>query len=210
MLDMKSAPVRRRPRPPRKREYHQDARAHSAKANERAVLDAAVGRLRSARRVADVTLEDIASDAGVTVRTILRQYGSKDGIMEAAFLEVGRQIEASRPVSEPGDVEGALKSLLTQYEAEGDLNARVVAEEHEIPVLHRLLEFARKSHRKWLAHAFGPLVEHLRDDQRQQRITALYAATEVQLWKVLRRDLHQSPQQTAEIFHQLVRGVLNA
>jgi len=206
MIDMKSAQVRLK----KKREYHQEARAEAARANERAVLEAAVGRLKTAKRMADVTLEDIASDAGVTVRTILRQYGSKDGIMEAAFLEVGRRVEAARPTSEPGDVEGALSSLLTQYEAEGDLNARVVAEEHEIPILHRLLEFARKSHRKWLTHVFGPLLQHLPEAQRQQRITALYAATEVQLWKVLRRDLHQSPQQTAEIFHQLVRGVLNA
>ena len=206
MMDMKSAPVRFR----KKREYHQEARAEAARANERAVLEAAVGRLRSAKRIADVTLEDIASEAGVTVRTILRQYGSRDGIMEAAFLEVGRQIEAARPATEPEDVEGALKALLTQYEAEGDLNARVVAEEHEIPILHRLLEFARKSHRNWLEHVFGPLVGHLPEEQRRQRITALYAATEVQLWKVLRRDLHQSAQQTAEIFHQLVRGVLNA
>jgi AcrR family transcriptional regulator len=209
--DMKSVAVQRRDSGQRKkREYHQDARAAAVKANERAVLGAAVGRLRSAKRLAAVTLEDIAADAGVTVRTILRQYGSKDGIMEAAFLEVGRQIEASRPETEPGDVEGALKALLTQYEAEGDLNARVVAEEHEIPILHRLLEFARKSHRKWLTDVFGPLLGHLPQEKRQQRITALYAATEVQLWKVLRRDLHQSAEQTAEIFHQLVRGVLNA
>jgi AcrR family transcriptional regulator len=204
---MKSA---QRVRVRKTREYRQEARAEAAKANERAVLDAAVGRLKSAKRVADVTLEDIALDAGVTVRTILRKYGSKDGIMEAAFLEVGRQVEAARPASAPGDVEGALSALLTQYEAEGDLNARVVAEEHEIPILHRLLEYARKSHRKWLTHVFRPLLEHLPEAQRQQRITALYAATEVQLWKVLRRDLHQSQQQTAEIFHQLVRGVLNA
>ena len=207
---MKSAQVQTRVRLRKKREYRQEARAETVKANERAVLEAAVGRLRTARRVADVTLEDIALEAGVTVRTILRQYGSKDGIMEAAFLEVGRQIERARPASEPGDVEAALTALLTQYEAEGDLNARVVAEEHEIPILHRLLEFARKSHRQWLTHVFGPLVEHLPEEQRKQRITALYAATEVQLWKVLRRDLHQSAQQTAEIFRQLVRGVLNA
>jgi AcrR family transcriptional regulator len=210
MLDMKSAQAHRPPGPRKTRGYRQDVRAEQARANERAVLDAAVGRLRNARRVADVTLEDVAREAGVTVRTILRQYGSKDGIMEAAFLEVGRQIEAARPASEPGDVEGALSAMLVQYEAEGDLNARVVAEEHEIPILHRLLELARKSHRKWLAHAFGPLVAHLPPAEREQRITALYAATEVQLWKVLRRDLHQSAGQTAVIFRQLVRGVLSA
>jgi hypothetical protein len=76
--------------------------------------------------------------------------------------------------------------------------------------LHQLLEYARKSHRQWLVHVFGPHLAHLTPQQQEQRITALYAATEVQLWKVLRRDLHQSPEQTAAIFEQLVRGVLAA
>ena len=130
--------------------------------------------------------------------------------MEAAFLEVGRQIESARRQTPAGDIDAALAALLAQYEVEGDLNARVVAEEHEIPILHRLLQYARKSHRQWLTMVFGPALAHLPAAQRQQRITALYAATEVQLWKVLRRDLHQSAQQTAAIFHQLVRGVLSA
>jgi AcrR family transcriptional regulator len=192
------------------RHYTQKARAEQARANERAVLDAAVKRLRNSKRVADVTLDQIAADAGVTVRTILRQFGSKDGIMEAAFMEIGRQIETARPQTSPGDVEAALGALLTQYEQEGDLNARVVAEEFEIPILHRILEYARTSHRQWLTEVFGPKLAHLPGKEREQRITALYAATEVQLWKVLRRDLHQSAQQTAVIFGQLVRGVLAA
>jgi hypothetical protein len=79
-----------------------------------------------------------------------------------------------------------------------------------MPILHRLLEYARKSHRQWLTHVFGPRLSHLTPAEREQRITALYAATEVQLWKVLRRDLHQSAEQTAAIFEQLVRGVLAA
>jgi hypothetical protein len=130
--------------------------------------------------------------------------------MEAAFKEVGRQVEKARPVTPPGDIEAALAALLRQYEQEGDLNARVVAEEHEIPILHKLLEFARASHRQWLTHVFGPKLAHLPPNQQEQRIIALYAATEVQLWKVLRRDLHQSAKQTAALFDQLVRGVLAA
>jgi AcrR family transcriptional regulator len=207
---MKASPRERSRKPQVRREYKQDARAEQARANAQSVLDAAVKRLRKARRVATITLEEIAADAGVTVRTILRQFGSKEGIMEAAFLEVGRQIETARQKTMPGDVEGALAALLGQYEVEGDLNARVVAEEHEIPILHKLLEFARKSHRAWLVEVFGPRLGHLPAADREPRITALYAATEVQLWKVLRRDLHQSAEQTAMIFHQLVRGVLNA
>ena len=207
---MKSARRKVFTRPQKRRAYKQDARADQARANAQAVLDAAVKQLRTAKRLAEVTLEDIAADARVTVRTILRQFGSKDGIMEAAFLEVGRQIEMARPKTVAGDVDAALAALLTQYEAEGDLNARVVAEEYEIPILHKLLEHARASHRQWVASIFAPRLAHLSPAEREQRITALYAATEVQLWKVMRRDLHQSAEQTAVIFHQLVRGVLSA
>jgi AcrR family transcriptional regulator len=207
MMDMK---VVARRRSAGTRHYTQRARAEQVRANEQSILDAAVKRLRTAKRLATVTLDDIAADAGVAVRTILRQFGSKDGIMEAAFMAVGRQVESARPPTPPGDVDAALAALLKQYEQEGDLNARVVAEEHEIPILHRLLKFARASHRQWLTLAFGPKLAHLPSKEREQRITALYAATEVQLWKVLRRDLHQTAEQTAVIFGQLVRGVLFA
>jgi AcrR family transcriptional regulator len=200
---------RRTPTARAARGYRQEARAEQTQANLRAVLDAAVAHLRTARRVADVTLEGIAADASVTVRTILRQFGSKDGIMEAAFAEIGKQIEAYRQPTAPGDVDAALRVLLTQYEAEGDLNARVLSEEHEIPILHRLLQHGRKIHRQWLTDVFAPRLAHLPPAQREQRITALYAATEVLVWKVLRRDLHQSAEQTAVIFRQLVNGLLN-
>src|SRR6185312_13499628 len=127
---MKLAPRGNRSQSPKRRGYTQDVRAETARANERAVLDAAVGRLRTASRLAGITLDEIAEDAGVTVRTILRQYGSKDGIMEAAFTELGRQVQTARPETAGGDVEAALAAILKQYEAEGDLNARVVGEEH--------------------------------------------------------------------------------
>jgi AcrR family transcriptional regulator len=191
----------------RPRQYRQETRALTAEAHQRAVRDAAVHRLRTERRLAEVTLEDIARDAGVTVRTVLRQYGSKDKLLKAAFLEVGRQVEAARPNSPPGDVDAALKALLQQYEAEGDLNARVVSEEHEIPILHRLLQHARASHRRWLQTIFGPLLANRTPDEQEVCITALYAATEVQLWKVLRRDLRQSAEQTARIIRRLIDGV---
>ncbi len=210
MYDMKSLAAPKSKKSPPRRGYNQEARARQTEANAKSVLCAAVKCLRGSRRLAEITLDDIAAGAGVTVRTILRQYGSKDGIMKAAFLEVSRQVEAARRPTPAGDIDAALAAMLDQYEAEGDLNVRVLAEEHEIPILHKLLQYARKFHRKWLTTVFGSALAHLPPTQREQRITALYAATEVQLWKVLRRDLHQSAAQTAAIFHQLVRGVLSA
>ena len=204
---MKAAGVRsaRKPRP---RKYRQDVRARQTQANVQSILKAAAGRLRTSSRLATITLDEIAADAGVTVRTILRQYGSKDALMEAAFIEVGRQVEAARPKTEPADIDGAIAAMLAQYESQGDLNTRVLAEEFEIPILHKLLEHGRAFHRQWLIDIFGPRLAHLPHDQFDERITALYAATEVQLWKILRRDLHQSAEQTTRIFQRLVRGLL--
>ena len=164
---MKSAQHSRSSRDPGRRGYRQEAEPEQSHANKAAVLEAAVQRLRTEKRLAEVTLEDIAADAGVTVRTILRQFGSKDGVMKAAFLELGHQIEAARPQTPPGDPEAAMAALLQQYEVEGDLNARVVAEEHEIPILHKLLQHARAAHRQWLTTIFGPLLTHLPAAQRK-------------------------------------------
>ena len=42
----------------------------------------------------------------------------------------------------------------------------------------------------------------------EQRITELYAATDVYLWKLFRRDLRLNQQQAAEAFRRLVLGVI--
>lgn len=206
-MKAKSRQHRHSPKAPRI--YQQGVRAEQTEANTRSVLDAAVALVRRAPSLAGITLDQIASDAGVTVRTILRRFGSRDGIMEAALFELGRQFESRRPETTPGDVEAALQSMLYQYEHEGDINVRALVEEHQIPVLHQLLEHGRATHRQWVTRAFAPQLARLPESVRESRITALYAATEVYLWKLLRRDLQLSAEQTLDIFRQLVLGVLS-
>lgn len=163
---------------------------------------------RSVRRVSAVTLEDIAREAGLTVRTILRRFGSRDGVLESAFVQLRQDIDAARPATPPGGIEAALSALLEHYEAIGDLNIRALEEEDQLPSLQALLEIARGVHRGWLRHIFGPHLAVLSPAEREQRITALYAATDVYLWKLLRRDLQLSRKETAATFLRLVHGVL--
>jgi len=192
------------------REYRQDVRAQQTQANTDRIVSTAVALVKKTRRTADITLDDVSRDAGVTVRTILRRFGSRDGVLEAAFGEIKKEFKGYRTPTPPGDVEAAVRALVDQYERIGDLNIRALEQEHQLPLLHRALTEGRRSHRDWLEQIFGPQLEALSSRQREARLTALYAATDVYLWKLLRRDLKLDRSDSEQAFRQLVHGVLVA
>jgi AcrR family transcriptional regulator len=190
------------------REYRQDVRAQQTQANAERIVSTAVALVKKTKRTADITLDDMSRDSGVTVRTILRRFGSRDGVLEAAFGEIKKEFQEYRAPTTPGDVDAAVRTLLDQYERIGDLNIRALEQEHQLPLLHRALTEARRSHREWLEHIFRPRLDSLSPQQRERRLTALYAATDVYLWKLLRRDLKLDRRETEEAFLRLVHGVL--
>ena len=190
------------------RTYRQDVRAQQTRANADRIVSTAVSLVKKTRRTADITLDDMSRDSGVTVRTILRRFGSRDGVLEAAFGEIKKEFQGYRVPTTPGDVDAAVRTLLDQYERIGDLNMRALEQEHQLPLLHRALTEARRSHRVWLEHIFRPQLDSLSPQQRERRLTALYAATDVYLWKLLRRDLKLDRRETEEAFLRLVHGAL--
>ena len=194
---------RRRPRA-----YRQNRRARQADANPARIVAAAAALIRTAPRVADITLDEIARESEVTVRTILRRFGSRDGMLEAAFVRLKTEIGALRQPTWPGDVDAALTSLLDQYEQMADFNIRALQEEHLLPILHRGLEAARQYHREWIREIFALHLEDFTPEEREPCVTALYAATDVYVWKLLRRDLKLDRAQTEDTFRRLVHGVL--
>jgi AcrR family transcriptional regulator len=198
----------RRPAPPRP--YRQQLRARQTDANTERIVNAAVTLIKTSRRLADITLDDMARVSGVTVRTILRRFGSRDGVLEAALLPLQNEVKGLRVETPPGDMEAAIASLLDQYEQIGDFNIRALEAEDLLPLAHRGLEIGRQSHRQWLEFAFAPQLDALRGQEREARLIALYAATDIYLWKLLRRDLKRSREETHDTLCRLVRGVLSA
>ena len=59
------------------------SRARAVEETRRRILDASVD-LHGERLVADISLDDIAERAGVSVQTVLRHFGSRAGLVEAA------------------------------------------------------------------------------------------------------------------------------
>ena len=191
------------------RPYRQELRAQQTVANTDAIVGATVALIKRTRRVADITLDDIARESGLTVRSVLRRFGSRESVFEAAFVRLKDELGALRVATPPGDVDAAVRSLVDQYEQIGTLNIRALREEEDMPLLRRVLDDARGFHRDWLRRVFGPHLTRLSTAERERRFTALYAATDIYLWKLLRRDLKCDRRSTVETITRLVRGVLN-
>lgn len=190
------------------RPYQQTARAEQTTANGERMVDAAVALLETTPRVHEVTLDAVAERAGVTVRTILRRFGSRDRLLDAAFQRMAQNIGAKRMLPQTGDVDLAAESLTAQYERFGDFVLKMLEQEHDLPALDDLVAYGRSRHRAWLEEVFAPQLAPLGAAERKQRVLELYGATDVYLWKLFRRDFRLTRKQTAETFRNLITAVL--
>ena len=193
-----------RPRP-----YRQTARAEAAAQTGRDILAAAVALWRE-RDLDAITLADIAGAAGVTVQTVLRRFGSKDGVIEACIEAGASGIPEARDRAPAGDVGGALDVLLAHYESDGDAVLRTLALEDRLPAARRIVEAGRRHHRAWCARVFGPALPAPEADGYSARLDALVAATDLYVWKLLRRDLGRSADDTRRAMATLIDALVSS
>lgn len=153
-----------------------------------------------------VTLQAIADGAGVTVQTVLRHAGSRQGCIDAVGARLMARVDAQRGSTAPGDVDAALTALLDHYEAEGRLVLALLSHETDDPLAQHAVRTGRAYHRAWVIRCFGP---HL-DPSDPVEVDALVAATDLYLWKLLRLDLGREPAAVRAVVERLVRAVLEA
>jgi len=154
-----------------------------------------------------VTLDAVAGAAGVTRQTLLRQFGSKDGLCVAVVDWLVPREETAREAV-PGDVESGVDRLLDRYETTGDANFRFLGLEGRVDAIDYGLARAREGHRAWIERLFAADLARLRGPERKTVVSALYAATDVTVWKLLRRDFGLSRLEVKAIVRRLVEGVL--
>ena len=104
---------------------------------------------------------------------------------------------------------GIVTGLVRQYERDGDANWALLPLERDLPAVAAALAVGRAGHRGWLEEVFAPALP-TKASSRGRVVDALYAATDVGTWKLLRRDLGLSRARTAGAMEALVRGVLAA
>ena len=183
------------------------ARAEAAAQTAHDIL-AAAARLWRERPIDEITLADIAERAGVSVRTVLRRFGSREGVIAACIEADAAGIDAERGQVAAGDVPGALDVLLAHYERDGDAVLRTLALEEKVPEAKAIARAGRAAHRAWCARVFAPHLPPAADAAHGNRLDAFVAATDLYAWKLLRRDLGRSPDETARVIRALVDGLL--
>jgi AcrR family transcriptional regulator len=190
------------------RPYRMTARAVAAARTADAILAAAAALWREVP-VDEITLELIAERAGVSVRTVIRRFGSRAGLMAALIESEGARIAAERDAAPVGDVAGALDVLLRHYESDGVAVLRTLALEERVPEAKAIVELGRAEHRAWCARVFGPRLTAEAEAARERRLDALVAATDLYLWKLLRLDLARPLDDVKQVVLMLVEGVLD-
>ncbi len=178
-----------------KRPYQMRARAEAAAETGRRILEAVI-ELHTERFFDQVSLEDIAERAGVTVQTVIRRFGSKERLIEAATEMANRQVVRQRDQAPVGDIEGAVKNLVDHYEEWGDGVLRLLAQEERVPAFRSVTDAGRALHYQWVERTFAPLLAERTGKARRRLLAELIVICDVHFWKLLRRDLGLSREQT--------------
>lgn len=188
------------------RTYAQVARAEAATATGTRIVEAFLGRLMS-QWYDEITLDAVAKEAGVTVQTLVRRFGGKEGLLASAVPTLAARINTQREVS-GRELTVVLDKLLADYEQTGDMVIRLLALEDRYASIKDLVNFGRGEHRKWVSAAFAEQLSNLPPENRLAALDALIILTDVYTWKILRRDMAHSLPETAATLQLLIRSTL--
>lgn len=190
------------------RSYQQKARAELAEASTRRIVEAFLKRAES-EWFDKVRLEDVAADADVTVQTVIRKFGNKTGLLDAAHKHMGKTVMVRR-ITTPGDVERAVDALTRDYEEAAPLILRLLDQEQMHQALKPVLDAGRRGHREWLEQTFAENLNALSAARRQAMLDALVVAADIYVWKLMRIDMGRSLAAYKQLVKQMMQAVLAA
>jgi AcrR family transcriptional regulator len=185
------------------RTYVQSARAQSADETRLRIVDAFFG-LAEVRMFPDISLDDVATAAGVSVQTILRHFGTRAGVIDATTEHALAQVadERATPV---GDVDAAVRVIVDHYEQRGRTALLMLAQESRDSQIGKITEQGRRMHREWVEETFSPFAT-----AGHALIDLLVVATDVYTWKLLRLDRGHSRARTEQLIHHMVTTLIAA
>lgn len=167
------------------RDYNQTQRAEGTERSRRAILTAAQELFRAEGRF-ELPLDEVAKRAGCSERTVIRHFGSKEGLLAAAMADAEQGVAQSRE-ARPGDVAGSIRGLVGHYEEEGDMVLRWLSLADRYPLVRKVTESGGQLHEAWVEEVFGADLEALRRSERRVRKAVLASLTDVHIWALLRR-----------------------
>jgi AcrR family transcriptional regulator len=178
-------------------------RAEAAAATRNGLV-AVAWRHFAQRLFEDVRLADVAREAGVSVQTLHAHFRTKDALFVAAWEWRMAPEGARRDTAVAGDVGAAIRILYDSYEQDGDPVLRLLAQEERIPAVHGMVEAGRRWHRAWVERTLGSLLDGVDGSERERRLVTMVVATDLLVWKLLRREMRLGRATAEEIVTEMV------
>jgi len=193
--------------PRKRRTYKGTVQAEIAALTEQRIIEAGLA-LFDEQWSDQITLEQLAQRAGVTVQTILRRFGSKERLANVVSQEAFRRAMQQRIDPPVGDLTTIVHGLIIYYESGGERMLRGLVQEARQPHLHTIIDVARASHREWLERAFKTYLER-HDETTQARLLAqLYTLTSVYTWHQLRHESGLNQEETTHALYEMIEKLL--
>jgi AcrR family transcriptional regulator len=187
------------------RTYTMRARAEQAKQTRDRIIDAVLS-LVGEGPLAACTLPAVAARADVSVQTVLRAFGSREGLAEAALQRSLPVMLAERP-ADPYDRRRSIEALVDHYESRGNVVLLLLGQETWEPLAARVTTLGKRLHREWVEAAFADVVGATDGASRIALVDLLVAATDVYAWKLWRRDAGRSRNETVDRMLRLVASI---
>ena len=187
------------------RTYTMRARAEQAEQTRLRIIRATVA-LGGERPLAACTLPAIAERAEVSVQTVLRIFGSRDSLLREVAERTSAEVVAER-TADPDDVPGSIAAVVDHSEHRGDTVLLLLGQEAWEPYAAQVTAVGKRLHRDWVATVFARSLDPLPEARRAAATDLLVAATDVFVWKLWRRDLRRSRDETIERMLELAASV---
>lgn len=186
------------------RRYKQTIRSEQMLARHQQMIDA-VFALIDRGSFGEVTLQGVADEAGVSIKTVTRHFGSKEELLRQAMAEATGAEEDSRKVA-VGDLDAVAEVLGERYEQMAEAIYRMGDIELTYTWLSDWVQMARTSHLDWLADAFAPWLPP-RGHERQDRLMCLFSATEIRSWWAIRHRFGYSPARARSVMKRQLEAL---
>jgi len=197
---------------PCKRPYELGKRLERSDSKRVAILTAARKRLESGG-VADLTMDAVARESGVTRQTVHNLFGTKTGVLEALFdqLAVDAGMERMRIVMQQADIEsmlGGFVKVFTDFWAKDRLLIRRI---HGIAAIEPEFGAAVDARNRRRQMAATRIVDRLGGEDgkkdRPRKIAALWALTSFEFFDAVTEGC-ESMTEAADVVLELARKAL--
>jgi AcrR family transcriptional regulator len=161
---------------------YNELRAAQAQATQARILEATLNVM--ARGVASVSIPAVAREAGVSVPTVYRHFGTKRNLLAAVFPHVVRragigELVTPRSIDELGH---GVRALFERIDSAGDL-ARAAAASPSADEVRRVDMPARLEMSRRLADSIVPKLTSGDRDRIARLLTVLVSASALRVWR---------------------------